>query len=137
MNVDVAALGGTVAVSYGLTNATTKGARFAQQYVGVSRDGARTFATTVGVGPRSNYAFAAEAGGIFPGDYIGTSFGARRTAVRGVVRLVQAGVTGGQVPPGRLRSRPDHLRWVRRAKKMSAHPLSPGRSRRAPTTLVR
>jgi BNR/Asp-box repeat len=75
VNVDVAALGGTVAVSYGLTNAATKGARFAQQYVAVSRDNASTFATTVGVGPRSNYAYAAEAGGIFPGDYIGTSFG--------------------------------------------------------------
>jgi hypothetical protein len=34
-DVDVAALGGTVAVSYRLTNAATKGARFAQQYVAV------------------------------------------------------------------------------------------------------
>jgi hypothetical protein len=75
VNVDVAALGGTVAVSYGLTNAATSGARFAQQYVGISRNGARSFTTTLGVGPRSNYAYAAQARGIFPGDYIGTSFG--------------------------------------------------------------
>ena len=73
VNADVAAGAGTVAVSYGLTNAHTAGGRRAQQYVALSGNGGRSFPTVIGVGPRSNYAYAAEAGGIFPGDYIGTS----------------------------------------------------------------
>ena len=76
MNVDVSASAGTVAVSYGLTNAHTAGGRWANQFIALSHNGGRSFAAPIGVGPRSNYAYAAEAGGIFPGDYIGTSLAA-------------------------------------------------------------
>ena len=73
VNVDVAARAGKVAVSYGLTNADTSGGRFAQQYIATSTNGGTSFASTIGVGPQSDYAYAAEAGAIFPGDYIGTA----------------------------------------------------------------
>ncbi|MGI8679447.1 MAG: sialidase family protein [Jatrophihabitans sp.] len=73
VNVDVAAYGGTVSVSYGLTNADIRTGRFAQQYIATSRTAGASFGTPIGVGPRSNYAYAAQADGIFPGDYIGTA----------------------------------------------------------------
>jgi hypothetical protein len=73
VNVDVAAYAGTVSVSYGLTNADTSKGRFARQYIATSRTSGASFGTPIGVGPRSNYAYAAKAGGIFPGDYIGTA----------------------------------------------------------------
>lgn len=73
VNVDVAAYAGTVSVSYGLTNADTRKRRFAQQYIATSRTSGASFGTPIGLGPRSNYAYAARAGGIFPGDYIGTA----------------------------------------------------------------
>ena len=76
VNVDVSASAGTVAVSYGLTNAHTAGAGYANQFIALSRNAGQSFTTTIGVGPRSNYAYAAQAGGIFPGDYIGTSMAA-------------------------------------------------------------
>jgi hypothetical protein len=73
VNVDVSAYGGTLGVSYGLTNADINFGRFARQYVTTSRDAGATFAPAVMVGPRSDYRFAAQAGGIFPGDYIGSA----------------------------------------------------------------
>jgi hypothetical protein len=73
VNVDVAAWAGKVAVSYGLTNADTTKGRFAQQYIATSANSGASFAGPQAVGPRSNYAYAARAGGIFPGDYIGTA----------------------------------------------------------------
>ncbi|MDQ6936662.1 MAG: glycoside hydrolase [Actinomycetota bacterium] len=73
VNVDVAAYGAVVSVSYGLTNADTTHGRFAQQYIATSRNGGKSFISTIAVGPRSNYAYAAQARGIFPGDYIGTA----------------------------------------------------------------
>jgi hypothetical protein len=73
VNVDVAARAGKVAVSYGLTNADKSRGRFAQQYIATSKNGGTSFARSLSVGPRSNYAYAARAGGIFPGDYIGTA----------------------------------------------------------------
>jgi photosystem II stability/assembly factor-like uncharacterized protein len=73
LNADVAAYNGTVSVAYGLTNAKTSGGRFGRQYVATSRDRGKHFLTPTAVGPRTNYAYAAFARGIFPGDYIGTA----------------------------------------------------------------
>ena len=73
VNVDVSASAGTVAVSYGLTNAHPTHGRWADQFIALSHNAGTSFAAPIGVGPRSNYTYAAEAGGIFPGDYIGTS----------------------------------------------------------------
>lgn len=70
---DVSAYNGTVSVAYGLTNANTKSGRFGRQFVATSRDGGRHFAVPTAVGPQINYAYAAFAGGIFAGDYIGTA----------------------------------------------------------------
>ncbi len=71
VNVDVAAYAGTVSVSYGLTNADTSHGRYAQQYIATARPDSPFIA--IAVGPRSNYAYAAQSEGIFPGDYIGTA----------------------------------------------------------------
>lgn len=73
INSDVAAYDGTVSVSFGLTNADASHGRFGQQFVATSSDGGRTFSVPTAVGPRINYAYAAFARGIFPGDYIGTA----------------------------------------------------------------
>ncbi len=73
VNVDVSAYGGTVSVAYGLTNRDTTSGRFGRQFVATSRDGGRRFLVPTAVGPRIDYAFAAFARGIFPGDYIGTA----------------------------------------------------------------
>jgi hypothetical protein len=70
---DVSAYNGTVSVAYGLTNATTSTGRFGRQFVATSRDAGRQFLPATPVGPQTNYAYAAVAGGIFPGDYIGTA----------------------------------------------------------------
>lgn len=73
VNTDVSAYRGTVAVSYGITNTDTRNGRFGRQLVSTSRDGGAHFPDPVVLGPRTNYAFAANAGGIFPGDYIGSA----------------------------------------------------------------
>lgn len=73
VNADVAAYGGTVSVSYGMTNADTSKGRFGRQFVATSRDSARHFLTPTPVGPQINYAYAAFARGIFPGDYVGSA----------------------------------------------------------------
>ncbi|GAA3638002.1 sialidase family protein [Microlunatus ginsengisoli] len=70
---DVSAYNGTVSVAYGLTNAATSTGRFGRQFVATSRDGGRHFLQPTPIGPQTNYAYAAVAGGIFPGDYIGTA----------------------------------------------------------------
>jgi hypothetical protein len=73
VNVDVSAYAGTVSVSYGLTNTDTSSGRFGRQFVSTSRDGGNTFLAPTAVGPQINYAYAAVARGIFPGDYIGSA----------------------------------------------------------------
>jgi hypothetical protein len=73
VNVDVSAYAGTVSVSYGLTNADTSRGRFGRQFVATSRDGGNSFLAPTAVGPQINCAHAAVAGGIFPGDYIGSA----------------------------------------------------------------
>jgi hypothetical protein len=78
INVDVSAYNGTLGVSYGLTNADTSRGRFARQYVVTSVDAGAHLSPPAVVGPRSNYAFAAQSRGIFPGDYIGTAMNGDR-----------------------------------------------------------
>jgi hypothetical protein len=73
VNADVAAYGGTVAVSYGLTTTETGPDRIARQFVVTSRDAGRRFTSAVMSDPVIEYAGAAQASGVFPGDYIGTA----------------------------------------------------------------
>lgn len=73
VNADVAAEGGTVAVSYGVTNSNVTGGRFGRQLVSLSDNNGAHFGNPLTLGPVTNYAYAANAGGIFPGDYIGSS----------------------------------------------------------------
>jgi hypothetical protein len=70
---DVTAYAGMVTVAFGLTNARTANGRFGRQFVALSRDRGEHFRTSIALGPRIDYAFAARARGIFPGDYIGTA----------------------------------------------------------------
>ncbi|MDQ2845621.1 MAG: exo-alpha-sialidase [Actinomycetota bacterium] len=78
VNTDVSAYNGTVSVSYGLTNTDTKKGKFGRQFVATSRDGGAHFPPSIPVGPQINYAYAAHARGIFPGDYIGSAMSATR-----------------------------------------------------------
>jgi hypothetical protein len=71
VNVDVAAERGRVYVSYGTRDTTVQSGRFVQQRVSVSLDGGAHFGRPLSLGPPSDLTFAAEAGGRFPGDYIG------------------------------------------------------------------
>ena len=73
LNADVSAYNGTVSVSFGLTNADTTSGRFGRQLVATSRDAGQHFLAPTALGPQINYAYAAAARGIFPGDYIGTA----------------------------------------------------------------
>lgn len=73
VNADVAAWGGTVLVSYGLRDSAVDAGRYVSQRAAVSRDAGRTFPRRIGLGPRSDLQYAAQAGGAFPGDYIGTA----------------------------------------------------------------
>lgn len=78
VNADVSAYNGTVSVSYGLTNAVTTTGRFGRQFIATSRDGGAHFLPSTPVGPQINYAYAANARGIFPGDYIGSAMSATK-----------------------------------------------------------
>lgn len=78
VNVDVTAYGGRVFVSYGTRNAAAAGGRYVQQELSSSYDGGRRFRTPIALGPRSDLRYAAQAGGAFPGDYIGSSATAGR-----------------------------------------------------------
>ncbi len=73
VNADVSAYAGTVSVSFGRTNADPTPGRFGRQFVATSRDGGRRFLAPTALGPQIDYAFAAIARGIFPGDYIGSA----------------------------------------------------------------
>ena len=73
VNADVSAYNGTVSVSFGLTNADTTSGRFGRQFVATSRDAGQHFLAPTALGPQINYAYAAQARGIFPGDYIGSA----------------------------------------------------------------
>jgi hypothetical protein len=71
VNVDVSAHSGQVFVSYGSRDTAVAGGRFIQQQVSTSYDGGGQFGPPLLLGPRSDLQFAAQAGGAFPGDYIG------------------------------------------------------------------
>lgn len=73
VNVDVSARGGEVYVSYGRRSQPDRAGGFVRQQLAVSEDGGRHFEAPVPVGPVSTLAYAAQAGGYFPGDYIGTA----------------------------------------------------------------
>lgn len=78
VNVDVAAFAGRVIVSYGTRNTKVAGGRYVQQQVSTSYDAGRSFGPPISVGAISDLRYAAQAGGIFPGDYIGTAAAAGR-----------------------------------------------------------
>jgi hypothetical protein len=79
VNVDVSAFAGRVVVSYGSRDTTVENGRFVQQRVSVSRDGGAHFDRPISIGPLSDLRFAAQAGGAFPGDYIGSAAARDRT----------------------------------------------------------
>jgi hypothetical protein len=72
VNVDVAAYGGRAFVSTGIRDLGVEDGRYIQQELLASTGGAQ-FAAPISVGPLSDLDYAAEAGGKFPGDYIGTA----------------------------------------------------------------
>ena len=82
VNVDVSAYGGRVFVSYGTRDTALANGRFVQQQMSASYDQGENFRPEISVGPLSDLRYAAVAGGIFPGDYIGSA------ATRGRVYLV-------------------------------------------------
>jgi hypothetical protein len=73
VNVDVSAFGGRVFVTYGTRDTTVAGGQFVQQQVSISVDRGAHFGRPVSLGPPSDLRFAAQARGIFPGDYIGSA----------------------------------------------------------------
>jgi hypothetical protein len=81
VNVDVSALGGTVYVTYGRRTKPDQDGGFVRQQLAVSTDGGRSFRQPRRIGPVSALKYAAQAGGAFPGDYIGTAISATRLYV--------------------------------------------------------
>jgi hypothetical protein len=73
VNVDVSAYGGRVFVSYGTRDTTVENGRFVQQQLSTSYDAGAHFGREISVGPLSDLRYAAVAGGIFPGDYVGSA----------------------------------------------------------------
>jgi hypothetical protein len=73
VNADVAAYAGRVLVSYGVRDTAVADGRYVQQQARFSYDGGRSFTAHLRLGPRSDLQYAAQAGGAFPGDYIGTA----------------------------------------------------------------
>jgi hypothetical protein len=73
VNVDVAAYHGRVFVSYATRDLTLSSGRYLQQDLSSSYDAGRSFGSPLPLGPLSDLKYAAVAGGLFPGDYIGLS----------------------------------------------------------------
>jgi hypothetical protein len=78
VNVDVVARAGRVYVGYGTRTHPERNGGYVQQQLSVSYNGGRTFGPPISVGPRSVLKYAAQAGGYFPGDYIGEAITAGR-----------------------------------------------------------
>ena len=74
VNVDVAARGGKVYVTYGTRTGFTNGPGRVQQQISGSGNGGRTFGGPTDLGPVSDLRYAARAGRAFPGDYIGLAY---------------------------------------------------------------
>jgi BNR/Asp-box repeat protein len=81
VNVDVASWGGVATVSYADQDTAVAAGRYWQQKAVTSYDDARHFGEPLILGPRYDTRYAAQARGIFPGDYIGSA------ATRGRVYL--------------------------------------------------
>ncbi|MCU7727777.1 glycoside hydrolase [Actinoplanes sp. KI2] len=73
INADVAAYAGRVLVSYGVRDSAVADGRYVRQRAAFSYDAGRSFPGRVRLGPISDLTYAAQAGGAFPGDYIGTA----------------------------------------------------------------
>jgi hypothetical protein len=73
VNVDVVADKGTVYVTYGTRTHANDHGGYVQQQLSSSTDGGLNFAAPMSIGPRSALQYAAQAGGLFPGDYIGAA----------------------------------------------------------------
>jgi hypothetical protein len=73
VNVTVVANRGRVFVSYGTRTDRTNNFGFVQQELSYSNDQGTTFSAPIALGPLSALQYAAVAGGLFPGDYIGAS----------------------------------------------------------------
>jgi hypothetical protein len=77
VNVDVSAYQGEVFVSTGRRDLAVENGRYVQQELLTSFDGTN-FGAPLTLGPLSDLDYAAQAGGIFPGDYIGSAAGGGR-----------------------------------------------------------
>ncbi|MDQ1365471.1 MAG: hypothetical protein QOK20_25 [Acidimicrobiaceae bacterium] len=73
VNVDVVARSGDVYVSYGTRTQPASNGGFVQQQLSFSHDRGVSFAAPISIGPVSALQYAAQAGGYFPGDYIGAA----------------------------------------------------------------
>jgi hypothetical protein len=73
VNVDVVARSGDVFVSYGTRTQPSSNGGFVQQQLSVSHDRGLSFASPISIGAISVLQYAAQAGGYFPGDYIGAA----------------------------------------------------------------
>lgn len=78
VNVDVVARHGRVFVAYGTRTHIHDHGGIVQQQLSASYDGGRSFSAPISIGPRSVLRYAARAGGLFPGDYIGEAISAHR-----------------------------------------------------------
>ncbi|MCU1659809.1 MAG: hypothetical protein JWO57_4465 [Pseudonocardiales bacterium] len=72
INADVSAYRGEVFLATSTRDTTVQGGRFVQQQLSYSFDGTH-FAAPIALGPLSDLKYAAQAGGTFPGDYMGTA----------------------------------------------------------------
>ncbi|MGH8859982.1 MAG: sialidase family protein [Jatrophihabitantaceae bacterium] len=73
VNVDVVARARHVYVGYGTRTKPEQNGGFVQQQLSTSANGGRSFGAPISIGPRSVLKYAAQAGGYFPGDYIGAA----------------------------------------------------------------
>lgn len=78
VNVDVVAYGGRVFVTYGTRTHIHDHGGIVQQQLSVSRNRGNGFGAPISIGPRSILRYAARAGGLFPGDYIGAAISPHR-----------------------------------------------------------
>jgi hypothetical protein len=78
VNVDVVAQAGSVYVTYGTRTQPEDDGGYVQQQLSVSRDRGASFSSPTSIGPVSVLRYAAQAGGYFPGDYIGTALAGDR-----------------------------------------------------------
>jgi hypothetical protein len=73
VNVDVASFGGVVTVSYADRDMNVAAGRYWQQRLATSHDDGHSFPVITTLGPKYDSQYGAQAGGVFPGDYIGSA----------------------------------------------------------------